>query len=202
MKLTHEQIVSLRKASAVLCGTGHHDEASAINALLAAAAQAIADTAKPVMCVILDKDGDIVAQSTTPMKGLDWQPLFTARAQVIADETCARDETLAQQGAGPDKGPLSRNLRTPEVIADTAGAKPVATLHDDGYYTWHGSKPEGYERVGWRMAVYANPCADTCNFYVEGRACACRTSMAATIVLLRERIEELERDIHFSQKMR
>jgi hypothetical protein len=32
---------------------------------------------EPVMWVILDKDGDLVGQSMTPMKGLDWQPLFT-----------------------------------------------------------------------------------------------------------------------------
>jgi hypothetical protein len=42
--------------------------------------------------------------------------------------------------------------------APVAGqAQPVATLHDDGYYTWHGAKPEGYDRAGWRMKVYAAP---------------------------------------------
>jgi hypothetical protein len=35
LTLTDEQIRALRKASAVLCGTGHHDEASEINGLLA-----------------------------------------------------------------------------------------------------------------------------------------------------------------------
>jgi hypothetical protein len=33
--MTDEQIAALRKASAVLCGTGYHDEASVINGLLA-----------------------------------------------------------------------------------------------------------------------------------------------------------------------
>jgi hypothetical protein len=32
---------------------------------------------------------------------------------------------------------------------------PVATLHDDGHYTWHGDKPEGFNYAGWRMDVYA-----------------------------------------------
>lgn len=35
MKLTHEQVTALRKATAVLSGTGHHDEASEINRMLA-----------------------------------------------------------------------------------------------------------------------------------------------------------------------
>lgn len=38
-RLTDEQIRHLRKASAVLCGTGHHDEASTINRILATALQ-------------------------------------------------------------------------------------------------------------------------------------------------------------------
>lgn len=33
--------------------------------------------------------------------------------------------------------------------------KPIATLHDDGHYTWNGAKPEGYDHAGWRMEVYA-----------------------------------------------
>jgi hypothetical protein len=36
---------------------------------------------------------------------------------------------------------------------------PVATLHDDGYYTWNPKvdKPHGYNYAGWRMEVYAQP---------------------------------------------
>lgn len=42
--------------------------------------------------------------------------------------------------------------------APVAGeAQPVATLHDDGYYTWHGATPDGYAYAGWRMPVYAGP---------------------------------------------
>jgi hypothetical protein len=36
--LSDEQILALRKASAVLCGTGHHEEAGVINSILAAPA--------------------------------------------------------------------------------------------------------------------------------------------------------------------
>lgn len=35
--------------------------------------------------------------------------------------------------------------------------EPVATLHDDGYYTWHGDKPHGFNYAGWRLKVYAEP---------------------------------------------
>jgi len=34
---------------------------------------------------------------------------------------------------------------------------PVATLHDDGYFTWHGEKPPGFNYAGWRMKVYVDP---------------------------------------------
>jgi len=37
-----------------------------------------AQSAKPVMWVILDRDGDLIAQSMTEIKGLDWQPLYAA----------------------------------------------------------------------------------------------------------------------------
>lgn len=36
-------------------------------------------------------------------------------------------------------------------------SEPVAVLHDDGHYTYKGMKPEGYDRAGWRMEVYAAP---------------------------------------------
>ncbi|CAB3952834.1 hypothetical protein [Achromobacter piechaudii] len=49
-----------------------------------------------------------------------------------------------------------------QASAPVAGeAQPVATLHDDGHYTWHGVKPDGYDRAGWRMKVYASPQAIT-----------------------------------------
>ncbi|WP_248321988.1 hypothetical protein [Caballeronia sp. Sq4a] len=46
--MNDEQIKALRKASAVLCGTGHHDEASTINGLLAASASAEPEFSKVV----------------------------------------------------------------------------------------------------------------------------------------------------------
>jgi hypothetical protein len=36
-------------------------------------------------------------------------------------------------------------------------AKPVATLHDDGYWTWKGTEPYEARFAGWRMEVYAAP---------------------------------------------
>lgn len=42
----------------------------------------------------------------------------------------------------------------------SASSVPVATLHDDGYYTWHGDKPHGFNYQGWRMEVYAAPAAN------------------------------------------
>ena len=42
-----------------------------------------------------------------------------------------------------------------DSTAATTGSAPVATLHDDGYYTFHGEKPHGFNYQGWRMDVYA-----------------------------------------------
>jgi hypothetical protein len=37
-----------------------------------------------------------------------------------------------------------------------AGKEPVATLHDDGYYTFkRGKEPQGARHAGWKMEVYA-----------------------------------------------
>ena len=35
--------------------------------------------------------------------------------------------------------------------------KPIATLHDDGYFTWVASRPYESDFAGWRMKVYALP---------------------------------------------
>lgn len=45
----------------------------------------------------------------------------------------------------------------PELEAGASEA--VATLHDDGHYVWNPkvSKPDGYDRAGWKMPVYAAP---------------------------------------------
>lgn len=40
----------------------------------------------------------------------------------------------------------------------TQGAEPVATLHDDGYYTFkRGKEPHGARYAGWRLDVYTAP---------------------------------------------
>jgi hypothetical protein len=41
-----------------------------------------------------------------------------------------------------------------------ASQEPVATLHDDGYYTWKGAESRRRykdDHAGWRMDVYATP---------------------------------------------
>jgi hypothetical protein len=56
--------------------------------------------------------------------------------------------------ATPDdcvEAPLPRASDAP------ATAQPIATLHDDGHYTWHRAKPHDFNYAGWRMAVYAAP---------------------------------------------
>ena len=35
--------------------------------------------------------------------------------------------------------------------------KPIATLHDDGYFTWVASRPYESDFAGWRMKVYSLP---------------------------------------------
>lgn len=74
---------------------------------------------------------------------------------------CAQDGTMT--AACPKCGGqysllTDRTISAALASAPVAGvAQPVATLHDDGYYTWHGAKPQGYEQAGWRMKVYAAP---------------------------------------------
>jgi hypothetical protein len=52
------------------------------------------------------------------------------------------------------EGWQARAALTAEKVA---GQEPVATLHDDGHYTWQGPKPDGFNYAGWRMEVYAAP---------------------------------------------
>lgn len=35
--------------------------------------------------------------------------------------------------------------------------EPIATLHDDGYWTWKGTPPYKSSFAGWRMDVFATP---------------------------------------------
>lgn len=51
----------------------------------------------------------------------------------------------------------TKTLATPAPDAAAAQGEPVATLHDDGHYTWHGAKPHDFNYAGWRMNVYAAP---------------------------------------------
>jgi hypothetical protein len=46
-------------------------------------------------------------------------------------------------------------LRTAIADADAEKMEPVATLHDDGYWTWKGTPPYASSFAGWRMDVYA-----------------------------------------------
>jgi hypothetical protein len=57
------------------------------------------------------------------------------------------------------------------TVSDAASVqKPVATLHDDGHYTFHGAKPDGFNYAGWRMDVYATSQAATTAGTQDGRA--------------------------------
>lgn len=39
-------------------------------------------------------------------------------------------------------------------LAEYESREPVATLHDDGYWTWIGTPPYESSFAGWRMNVY------------------------------------------------
>jgi hypothetical protein len=41
-----------------------------------------------------------------------------------------------------------------------AERKPVATLHDDGHWTWKGTEPYESRFAGWRIDVFAHPTPD------------------------------------------
>lgn len=43
------------------------------------------------------------------------------------------------------------------LVAQGQDAEPVATLHDDGHWTWKGTPPPESNYAGWRMDVYAHP---------------------------------------------
>ncbi|MBU9378736.1 VRR-NUC domain-containing protein [Burkholderia gladioli] len=53
----------------------------------------------------------------------------------------------------------NRVLNGEQAAAPAEACEPVATLHDDGHYVWNTKvpKPEGYDRAGWKMAVYGVP---------------------------------------------
>ncbi|WP_250507635.1 hypothetical protein [Caballeronia sp. GAFFF3] len=80
---------------------------------------------------------------------------------MLGDDACVygpygMNEQTVCKFCGFAKGE-ARTAALSASIADTAGAKPIATLHDDGYYTFHGKKPHDYNYAGWRMDVYAAP---------------------------------------------
>jgi Lar family restriction alleviation protein len=59
----------------------------------------------------------------------------------------------------------------PATVSDAASVqKPVATLHDDGHYTFHGAKPDGFNYAGWRMDVYAAASSAAAGEHDEGAA--------------------------------
>ena len=89
MKLTHEQMTALRKASAVLSGTGHHDEASEINRMLAHPDHS-------------GDGGEKVAAAVFPMA----QPghCINCGLSVSPSCACARGRDLAAQSPLPQDG--------------------------------------------------------------------------------------------------
>ena len=84
--------------------------------------------------------------------------------------TQASRAALEAQAARPDRFPRRSEFTNREdydaafdsanIAALRAQAiEPVATLHDDGHWTWNKKHPEPYESrfAGWRMEVYASP---------------------------------------------
>lgn len=55
----------------------------------------------------------------------------------------------------PSTAEYINELRT--AISEAEKVGPVATLHDDGYWTWKGTPPYASSFAGWRMDVYAAP---------------------------------------------
>ena len=50
---------------------------------------------------------------------------------------------------------LSKVAKLKAKLASVDKQKPVATLHDDGYWTWIGTAPHESCFAGWHMDVYA-----------------------------------------------
>jgi hypothetical protein len=72
--------------------------------------------------------------------------------QVWDGDTCSWHDVTPEYYA--ERLPSNRRIL---YTAPTTGSVPVATLHDDGYWTWKGTPPHESNYAGWRMDVYATP---------------------------------------------
>ena len=102
--MTDEQIAALRKASAVLCGTGYHDEASAINTLLAASTASDkqeAATLSPFEDERVQIVYDLICDTETVQpKGEHWDGFVSRRIVGALDvhaKLCALDKSASDK---------------------------------------------------------------------------------------------------------
>lgn len=69
--------------------------------------------------------------------------------------------------------------------------EPVATLHDDGHYTYHAPKPHGYNYAGWKEQVFT--AAQMEAFWLlghkEGAGCTAAQMRQARIQALEEAVD-------------
>ena len=72
------------------------------------------------------------------------------------------DERGKEMGCSCGRNKIVNALTAARSQAETVEPQPVATLHDDGYFTWkHNDLRLKYHSpyAGWRMDVYAGPVA-------------------------------------------
>lgn len=69
------------------------------------------------------------------------------------------------------------------VDAHNAGAQePIATLHDDGYFTWKpGMRPQNVCQAGWRMDVFAAQPQLMTDAARDAKTCADATQIATVV---------------------
>ena len=92
------------------------------------------------------------------------------QAQPVAHENCVPVACLVETDSGVMVWPIRNSAEActycdPDEIPQmlylhpaAPQAQPVATLHDDGYWTWkQGRPPYASNYAGWRMDVYAAP---------------------------------------------
>jgi hypothetical protein len=93
------------------------------------------------------------------MNTLVIQTATAAGLRVNVDGKMLNDNYTNVMGSFPSLVRFARALlaRQPAAIDKQ---EPVATLHDDGRYSWRGAKTHGFSYAGWRMEVYAAPLAN------------------------------------------
>jgi hypothetical protein len=103
--MTEDQRETIERAIEICNSVQMFATAKGLREILTIAQPVEQTRAKPVMWVILDRDGDLVAQSMTEIKGLDWQPLYAvpqpSPTAVVLDDERAAFEAWVTEKAGP-----------------------------------------------------------------------------------------------------